>query len=76
VDRYEESYLSAYEDGTDSVLKRWHIKFRRQVFGHIVWYSFIDHGLILRSDHNGGLFCLLSCIYHHILIICFLLGPV
>ena len=24
------SYLSAYEDGTDSVLKHWHIKFRRR----------------------------------------------
>jgi hypothetical protein len=24
------SYLPAYEDGTDSVPKRWHIKFRRR----------------------------------------------
>ena len=24
------------------------------VFGHIVWYSFIEHGLILRSDREGG----------------------
>jgi len=45
------------------------------VFGHIVWYSLIEHGLILRSDYNGGLFFLLSCIYHCILI-CFLLGSV
>jgi hypothetical protein len=28
--RWVGTYLPAYEDGTDSVLKRWHIKFRRQ----------------------------------------------
>ena len=24
------------------------------MFGHIVWYSFIEHALILRSEHNKG----------------------
>ena len=46
-----QSYLPTYEDGTDSVLKRWHIKFSRWGITQKKAYNKVKH---IEEEGGGG----------------------
>jgi len=75
VDMKNSSYLPAYERGTDSVLKRWHIKFRcwgitqKKPYEMVIWYVIgiiltLYHSTIYFNDYNT---VIITCNKYYIL---------